>query len=251
MGFLDLASPLFSMLDGWISFLPETLRIILWASVGAAVSMYLYLKLSAQDKIGTIKSDSVAARKALSSYEGAEFDEMMPLATRVLSLSGKHFIAVLGPAVLSSLPALALIVWASNQFGIVAPAAGTPVAVSVYPETAIVWSPKEAASSGETGTLVAWPESGAVVTASSDAGELFVIGAGLAPVIHKKAWWNNLIGNPAGYLADDSSIELVEIDMTYREFLPFGPDWLREWAGLFFIALLVVSIGIKVVFKIH
>ena len=212
--------------------------------------MYLYLKMSQQDAIGQIKKDTVIARKALSSYEGTEFDEMMPLATRVLGLSGKHFAVVLGPAVLSSLPALALIVWVSNQFGVAAPAVGTKILVTTTPPTQLIWSDK--VSEDDMGYTVAWPEKNEVLTArGADGNQLFQLGAGTATLIHKKTWWNNLIANPAGYLPENSRLELVDVQLPMQQFLPWGPDWLRDWVGLFFIMLLSASIGIKVIFKIH
>ena len=212
--------------------------------------MYLYLKMSRQDAISQIKKDTVIARNALSDYEGTEFGEMMPLASRVLGLSGKHFAVVLGPAVLSSLPALTLIVWVSSQFGVAVPAAGTKVLVTTTPATQLVWSDK--VSENDMGYTVAWPGQNEAVTAKNKNGKLlFQLGAGTTPFIHKKIWWNSLIANPAGYLPENSSIELVEIQLPMQQFLPWGPDWLRDWAGLFFIVLLGASIGIKVIFKIH
>ncbi len=251
MGLLDLPSPLFSLIDSGLSFLPATVRLVLWALIAAAASMYLYLKSSRQDEIAALKTQSVAARKALNSYEGTEFDEMMPLATRVLSLSAKHFLIVLGPAVLSSLTGLMLIVWASNQYGAQMPAPGSEVRFSSSPPASLVWS--TAAKSDEPGEYrVVWPPSPTVLRAyANNTQELFAIDNGLAPVIHKKTGWNWLVGNPAGYLPDDTDIEQIDIELEMQQFLPVGPPWMREWAGLFFAVLLTASIAIKFIFRIN
>ena len=250
MGLLDIPAPLFSALDGFIGFLPETLRLILWGCLGASVSMWLYLKLSKQQQIGEIKTATVAARKALSGYDGTDFDEMMPLATRVLSLSGKHFFVVLGPAILSSLPALALIVWVSNQFGFETPESGAEIAIAVTPASSLTWSSPAIKVKSE--YLISWPVPGEKLLAYDSSGSsVFSIDGGLAPLMHKKTWWNSLIANPAGYLAESAPFEYVQLKLKPKHFLPFGPNWLRDWAGLFFGVLLAVSIGIKVIFKIN
>ena len=251
MGFFDIPAPVFSAIDGFLEFLPDTARLIVWATLCAAVSMYLYLKLSKQPEIAAIKQQSIAARKALNAYAGSEFDEMLPLAKQVLSLSGKHFMVVIGPAILSSLPALALIVWVSNQFGAIPPTPRSNVDVRTFPATSLTWS-GPSIDLGNGIYTIAWPTTSETLTALNAEGQTeFALGQGIAPVLHKKTWWNTLIANPAGYLPDNSTIELVELDLTMKQFLPFGPSWLRDWAGLFFIWVLCVSITIKVIFKIN
>jgi len=251
MGFFDIPAPMFSAIDGLLVFLPETARLIVWATLCAILSMYLYLKLSKQDEIGTLKQQSIAARKALNAYEGSEFDEMLPLAKRVLMLSGKHFMVVIGPAILSSLPALMLIVWVSNQFGALPPVPGSSVDIRTMPATTLNWS-GPSINRGDGLYTVIWPANDEPLTAIHSGQRVdLTLGRGVSPVIHKKTWWNTLIANPAGYLPNDSSMELVEIDLPMQQFFPFGPGWLRDWAGLFFIWVLTVSIAIKTIFKIN
>jgi hypothetical protein len=66
------------------------------------------------------------------------------------------------------------------------------------------------------------------------------------PTIHKRQWWNALIGNPLGYLPDSSRLEWIELGLPQREYLPFGPAWLRAWYVVFFGVLLAASLAIKV-----
>src|SRR3546814_14368405 len=68
--------------------------------------------------------------------------------------------------------------------------------------------------------------------------------------LHKEQWWNVLIANPLGYLAADSPLELVEIDLPRREVLPFGPWWLRTWEFVFFTTLVAASLAIKLLFRL-
>ena len=70
------------------------------------------------------------------------------------------------------------------------------------------------------------------------------------PTIHKKQWWNRLIGNPLGYLPADSDIDAIEIALPERDYLGFGPSWLRPWYVLFFTILVVGSLAIKMAFRI-
>jgi len=70
------------------------------------------------------------------------------------------------------------------------------------------------------------------------------------PTVHKYQWWNVLFGNPVGYLPDNAKIDRVEIDLPEQEFLSFGPSWLRSWEFLFLSVVLIVSIVIKVAFRI-
>jgi hypothetical protein len=70
------------------------------------------------------------------------------------------------------------------------------------------------------------------------------------PVIHKREWWNVLFGNPVGYLPDASPLERVDVELPGREYLGFGPSWLRSWEFVYFVVLLACSIAIKVGFRI-
>ncbi|HEX2478697.1 MAG TPA: hypothetical protein VHK45_05415 [Geminicoccaceae bacterium] len=71
------------------------------------------------------------------------------------------------------------------------------------------------------------------------------------PTIHKREWWNMLLGNPAGYLPDSSPLERVELELTPQHYLPVGPEWLKPWYVPFFGVLLFASLAIKVVAKIE
>jgi hypothetical protein len=45
--------------------------------------------------------------------------------------------------------------------------------------------------------------------------------------LQKRQWWNSLIGNPIGYLPESSPLEWIDLDLPEKEYLPFGPTWLR------------------------
>ena len=68
-----------------------------------------------------------------------------------------------------------------------------------------------------------------------------------APVstVHQRRWWNNLIGNPAGYLPSPGDVDAVLLDLPGFEFQPYGPSWLRSWITLFFTVVVIASLSLK------
>ncbi len=241
MGFLDLPAPVFSAMDGVLGMLPAFLRLSLWAVITAVISMFLYWRCSAQEKVGRAKERAVTARKKMATYDGHEFDEMWPLARESLAASAKHFTVVLGPAVLSSVPALMLIIWVSNHFSYTLPEAGAMISLEATPENALALK------------QIDWPGDNSPVEVQDSGGKpLFSLPLPAAvPVVHKKAWWNSLIGNPNGYLGEDASAAEVRLDLPRVSYLNFGPGWVRTWEFSYFLVLIICSLGIKVTFRIH
>jgi hypothetical protein len=71
------------------------------------------------------------------------------------------------------------------------------------------------------------------------------------PVVHKRAWWNLLLANPAGYVPDEALVSRVELALPGRRYLAIGPDWLRGWEAAFLVPLVIASLLLKLVFRIH
>ena len=69
-------------------------------------------------------------------------------------------------------------------------------------------------------------------------------------IVHKRRWWNWLLGNEAGYLPETWTADAVRFALPAREILPFGPSWVRGWTFTYFVSLLVVSLAIKIGFRI-
>ena len=251
MGLFDIPAPLFSALDGLISFLPAYARLLLWAAITGAISMLLYWLCSAQGRVEAAKERAIKARAAMAGYKGHEFGEMWPLAKESLAASMQHFVVVLVPAVLSSLPALTLIIWVSGQFSYHLPQQGAVVKIQSTP-AASVMELTPVNTDGENTTVV-WPavEKPVAIT-TTDNIQLFKLPLDAAvPVVHQRVWWNSLIGNPNGYLPADSNIQEVSFGLPPIEFFAAGPSWARTWELSYFLLLILVSLGIKVAFKIH
>jgi hypothetical protein len=252
MGFFDLPAPLFTALDSLFSGLPLFPRLLIWAALTGIISMLLYWLCSAQDKVGAAKERAITARKNMAGYTGTEFDEMMPLAKESLVASLKHFIIVLFPALLSSLPALTMIVWVSGQFSYIMPQPGETLSIATEPATEL--ANLTAATDGTEGSYtVAYPDSDSIIQLTTMNGaELTTLPlAGAIPIVHKALWWNSLIGNPNGYLAEDADVDAIHFELQAIEYLSIGPGWVRGWEFSYFLLLIMVSLGIKVAFKIH
>jgi hypothetical protein len=238
MGLFDLPGPLLSWLDSGLGLVaPPTLRLILWGLLGGAASMALYWLLSPQRTIAAAKAEAAEARRSLDAYEG-EFADAWPLIRRVLGQALRQFRLVLWPALVASLPAICLIVWVSTAYGYSFPGPGARVDIRTTPD-------RLQAKLAETG--------GSAIVVTDQDGAVIETVPWPAPVdtIHKREWWNLLFGNPAGYLPADAELESVTLDLAPNEYLPFGPPWLRAWYTVFFIALVVGSLAVKLIWRIE
>lgn len=246
MGLLDLPAPVFAALDSLLSGLaPPTLRLVLWGVVAAVLSMGAYWLLSPQTRIAKAKADALAARRALDAYDG-ELAEAWPLMGRVLRTALRQLGLVTSPALLGSLPVLAMLAWLSTTYGHAFPPDGADIPVRTTPEAGEarvqpVQAEAEAAAEGH--QIVVLDDAGHVV-------ERFLLSAPV-PTIHKRQWWNALIGNPIGYLPDSSRLEWIELGLPQREYLSVGPSWLRAWYVVFFGVLLAASLAIKIAARIE
>lgn len=247
MGLLDLPAPVLAWLDGAFGLAaPPTLRLVIWGVIGAVVSMGLYWALSPQARIARVKAEALRARRALDAYDGP-FAGAWPLMRDMLRLAFRQLGLVTWPAVVASLPVLCLLVWISSSYGYGFPeAAPAPaeVAVRTFPEQL------EARLVGDSGD----PARARLEVVLADPSGRIVERVPLAAPItslHKRQWWNALIGNPAGYLPDDAPVDWIELDLPERQYLPLGPAWARSWYVVFFAALLAASLAIKLAARIE
>lgn len=244
MGLLDLPAPLFAWVDGLLGGLASpSLRLVLWGLIAAALSMGLYWLLSPQERIARAKAEATAARRALDGFDG-DFRQAGPLMRRAIGSAVGQLGLVAWPALVGSLPVLALLAWLSTAYGHTLPATRADVAASASSqplEARVV--PAPAAGAPERQIVVVLDQRGRAVQE--------VALSAPVPVIHKRKWWNVLIGNPIGYLPDDGPLGRIELDMPHRQYLPIGPDWLRAWYVVFFGSLLGGSLAIKVAARIH
>lgn len=231
-GLLNLPAPLFGWLDGLMATaLTPTLRLVVWALIGSVVSMWLYYILTPQTRIGKAKQAAADARRRLNEFDG-EFADAGPLIKAQFTTSFKHIGLVLPGTIIASLPALCLLVWLDTAYGHNYPPPAQPPAITATPAAATAqW-----VTTGDDGT-----PSLRVHNASGELVARFTMDAPV-PIIHKRQWWNWLIGNPIGYLPDQAPVQRVHIDLPEASYLPFGPGWLRSWVTLFLGVMVITSL---------
>lgn len=235
MGLFDLPAPLFGWLDGQLAaVLPPALRLLLWGLVGAVLSMELYRLLSPQAKIQASQAELKRLQGVLAGYDGA-FAEAWPLLGR-MQLAALRRVGLVAPAaILASLPLLCLLVWLSNAYGYRYPEAGALPAIEAAPAAyRAAWA--EDAGRPPLSIVVNGPQGEPVAEAPLEAA---------VPTLHKRQWWNLLIGNPAGYLPADAAVARLDIKLSQQEVLNIGPAWLRGWEAIFFVVLTFASLVIK------
>lgn len=256
MGLFDFPSPILTFLDGLLQFLPSLARLLLWGFVSGVVSMLLYALFSNQDRLSSLKLEIRETRARLAASDDS-FHELLQLVQQSLGLSFKHLGLVLLPAFLASLPLVCVLAWASNQFGYHFPEPGSAVRVTIQPgslagEIGVVPAGADVTPLAD-GLEVVWPDQNAELTLIDRAGRALVAIPPPAPVpvVHEKLWWNLLLGNPAGYLPAETSVETIFIDLPEQRHLNLGPSWLGHWLTIFFSALVVGALLTKVILRIE
>jgi len=208
-------------------------------------------RLSNQEKIGKLKLQQKVQQKEIAEFDG-EFEELMPLIRHTLALGFKQLGFALGPALLSTLPILFLIVWVAGAFGNEAPANGSMVHLTAEPsKDDIHWSSTTGVETVEDGWQVSWPENGQSLTITDGRQALLTLPLeDNIPIIHKKKWWNLLMANPIGYLPEDGKTDVIHIDLPEQVIIGFGPGWMRGWMFSFFLTFLLSSLGFKFLLRI-
>ena len=233
-GLLDLPAPLLQWLDDRLTMiLPAALAVALWGAVAAVLSLELYRVTSPQKKIDRVRYEARAAQRELASYDG-EFEGASPLIRRMLSLSLKRVLIVIPATLIAALPIVVLLAWLSNSYGHRFPAAGEAVSVDVPPPLEGRW-----VAGGRTtpSRVQALEPDGRLVLDFSVSEPV--------PVLHKRVWWNWLIGNPAGYLPDDVPFDAMTLHVPRNEVLSIGPSWLRGWEAIFLPVLFITALAYK------
>jgi hypothetical protein len=258
MGVFEVASPLVSWADGLMSgWLPDTVRLMVWVVVAAVVSMALYKLTSNQARLAAIKAESVAARKEIAQFDGP-FSEARGMLGRNLVLALRQLWVTLVPAVIASVPVIFLLVWVSNAFDARLPSAGQKLEVEAYPSAGhelppLHWRGGDAVAKDAGTWSVTWPGDARTLELVESDGTVLLTLPTPAPVgvVHQRRWWNALFGNPAGYLPSPGDVDAVGIDLPKREFVPFGPDWLRGWIVMFFGVVIIISLLLKFLWRLH
>lgn len=229
---------------GWVDLqmsllLGPALRLALWSSVAGVLTMLLYGVLSPQRRIAAAKLELAVAKQQLDRFDG-EMHDALPLMRRMLASAFRQLGLVATPAIAAVLPMIVLAAWIAQTYGYVLPAPQQNVAVRAAPASMQAqWQPSAARTDGR----VDPPR----LTLRDDAGRTVgeVEMQAPVPVVAKRTWRTAMIVSPLGFLPDEQPVERVEIDLPRREFIAWGPSWMRGWEFLFFGVLTVVALGLK------
>jgi len=241
MHLLSLPANAFFWLDAALAHvLPHWVRLILWSALAATVSMLLYAWLSPQQRISAIRAQMKQTQQQLNEFDG-EFDEAMPMIRHNLKLALQQLALITGPAVAALLPMVLVAAWMLPVFGYRMPPPQAPIKVKAEPAVASAqWQ-----ENAETRT----PK---VIVADQQGRKLgdFTV-TQPAPVIPRLTVMAALAGSPLGFLPRDSAVNEVTLKLPEREYLPWGPSWMRGWTFVFFAVLSVVALGIKRALRLH
>ena len=255
MGIFDLLSPWFSWLDGVLLEVVSSplLRLTLWGIAGSALSMWLYVRFSSQEKLAQLKLELIETRQSLAQYD-SDFKGALEIIQRLLTLSLKQIGLIIGPTILASLPVLFLLVWLGTTYNYHLPTPGTLVEVKLFPsQVKLQWHPQANQGLGEGQWQMKWPTNEQPLQLHDSTGQLITTfpWSQAIPILHKRQWWNLFIGNPVGYIPQHADLERLEIALPENKYLTFGPEWMQSSEAFFLIVMLLCSVAIKLGFRIH
>ncbi len=252
MGFFDLLNPVFTGIETYLlSWLPAWARVSLWGLISGVVTMLLYAKVSNQDALTEGKQASKEALSAMRKLDPeADMDVVLATMRKAIAAPLRQTKNAAVPALWASLPIIFVLVWLDNSYSYQAPPAGSSIQALTEPFVPLQESDGIHRSADQTYSLT-WPESGQIEIKDLSGDLIISIPSSTpVPMIHKREWWNMLIGNPAGYIDESAPITSVEFTHAPRELFGFGPHWLRSWLVFYFAVLMASAIAIKVKFKI-
>ncbi len=230
MGLFNLLAPVYNAVDAAMALaLPATARLVLWALIAAVGTVLLYRLLSPQKRIAVAKREAKAARARLNAFDG-EFADAGPLIRDQFATAFRHLALVVPGTLLAIFPLLCLLVWADAHYGYRIPTTDPPQVTTM---------PK-----GFTGHWLANTSPPQVqITQNGRAIADFKMSAPVAGIA-RRSWTDWLIANPVGYLPDDGPLRRIKIALPEKQYLPFGPSWLRGWLGVFIPVMFVVSLAV-------
>ncbi|MCA9081161.1 MAG: hypothetical protein KDA58_11430 [Planctomycetaceae bacterium] len=90
--------------------LPTAAPLTACGLIAGAVSMWLYQRVSPQDRLNQLVAELEESRQAMQAYEG-DFDGMLELSKQNMWLSLKRVGYALGPSLIAGVPVIAAFAW--------------------------------------------------------------------------------------------------------------------------------------------
>jgi hypothetical protein len=235
---------------------PLWLRLVLWGTLAGVASILMYAAASNQSAIAALKQRGRETRARLLDPDVETFADFSSLARENLAVSLRLLGKVLGPAAVSAIPVLLLVVWLDAFHGFESPGAAGSVFMTPVPASAAVAvrpGGEAAESNGLHGYRVPVLAAGEELRVVADGRPIYTGNPFHPPVVsvYQKRWWNALAGNPAGYLAPGSGVQELRFDVAPKRVISVGPAWARGWEMLFFTAVLVAAVAAKILLRIE
>jgi len=250
MGFFDWLTPILNWFDDLISpVIPLTFILIIWALISALLGVLTFRKLCQFDRLTDTKTQLKSAQQTMIDHDG-DFADLLPLAWQNIKLSLKRMGITLWPALTSIIPVMFILVFLSNRYDLQAPAQGMLVPYTVTAETEQGGEPDWYwlnQDNMQKHKQLHWPEKTTTLTLTNGDTEVFSAPFKPVGIIHKKHWWNLLIGNPAGYLSEDSPIKQITFEFPQKTV----PDWMQNYLGGWLWFYLLVTVLFSVVLMIR
>jgi hypothetical protein len=226
--------------------------ILFWALVLSTISMLIYKLTSPQQRLKELKVKQKEIQELMKDDDLME-EQAIPMAGKLLKVSFKRVSLTCLPAILSGIPILLMWGILSYNFDRSAPQAGDVISMNVYPAVEGVYVNNEfLAPNGEGDIAINWPSIGNLKMDDPQGHGIFDINRTKPEYfINKWQWWNVIIPSPYGYISNNADVEMIWINLPMREYLTFGPWWLRSWFVIFVLGMISFSMMIKFVFKIE
>ncbi len=249
--------PAMNAVDAWLAgALPLIARVFLFGVVAGIAAMGIYAAASDQKAIPALKKNSRELRRKMLDPSIEEFSEFLKLAKENFLLTFKLLGKVMGPVFLAVLPVLVIASWLDTFHGYSLPQKSQTVTLTLVPVSAdFQIDPPDLLIEHNDGVILIQPPSNSSGPVSFYISSQLVYEGNVftfpVPVLAKKKWWNFIFASEAGYLKPGSPIEEIHIHFPDKPVHNSLPGWASGWEWTFFISILIVSLPIKFIFKIH
>lgn len=250
--------PLINAVDlGLASFLPLTVRVLVWGVLAGIASMAIYALVSNQELISKLKTEIKEHKNHMLGPSVESHSEFVALAGKNLKSSMGLLGKVVGPALLSALPVLVIAVWMDTYHGYTLPDGPAPVVLTFVPAVtgAVKIIPSEFVLRIKAGMAAIVPPQTHPATVFISVNDKDIYSGdpfkAPSPVIAKKGWLNLFLPSANGYVHPDSPVDEIHVDLLKTQLFNGFPSWMSGWEFTYFLSIFVAAMATRLIFKIH
>ena len=214
-GLINYLFPVFAFIDSGLVGIGITdgPRILMWGMASGIMAMLTYLIVSNQGKVRQQKVRIREVRDKMSKIEeeGGDFNDVLKLSLEHLKAAFSLIGKVLGPSLLSSIPVLFILLYVnanyhydytSNKGLLEIEVFSGSHQIEIEPASLVIRDNKDK-------LFVALDSAAEVVSVMDSDREIRLPLNPPSALIHKKQWWNFIIGNEAGYLPAGGVVDKI------------------------------------------